>query len=327
MSTQQSAPGTSLTAQQQLTTRLAEGLYQQLGLPSECSSELIHSMVSMVMTGDNITDDQVQSFLIVAKAHGLNPWLKEIHAAVDKAGRVLPIVGVDGWVRIITSNPDYDGEDFLYNGDEKEPTNPADVHYITCTLHRKSRSRPTRVTEYMKECKGNSPAWAKTPTRMLRHRALMQAARLAFGIGGIHTDDEADFIMGNAGPATATDPLTGATQDLMPASRKTPAATQAPAPAQQQSDVIDVESRSVADAPAQAAAATPPPPPPPPPAAPEGGELASDGHKANLEIKAKAAGTTLAAVAQERGYVLEKLTMTQFSVLRAHLMSGKAGKG
>lgn len=322
MSTQTTAPGTAV-AFPTLTHKLAAKLYEQLDLPRENSGELIDTMINTLMSGDNITDSQVQGFLIVAQAHKLNPWLKEIYAFPHKGG-IMPIVGIDGWVRIITTHPQYDGHEFLYNGEEKPPSDPKLVTSITCRLYRKDRTRPTEVTEFMSECKGTSPAWGKTAVRMLRHRSLMQAGRYAFGLGGIHTEDDAEIL---AGAATATDPLTGATQDLMPASRKTSAAAPAQPAAQQQSDVIDVESRSVANAPAQPAEATPPPPPQAPPAAPEGGELASDGHKANLENKAKAAGTTLEAAAKERGFDLAKLTMTQFSVLRAHLMSGKAGKG
>lgn len=321
MSTQQSAPGTAV-ALPTLTHKLAAKLYEQLDLPRENSGELIDTMISTLMSGDNITDSQVQGFLIVAQAHKLNPWLKEIYAFPHKGG-IMPIVGIDGWVRIITTHPQYDGHEFLYNGEEKPPSDPKQVTSITCRLYRKDRTRPTEVTEFMAECKGTSPAWGKTAVRMLRHRSLMQSGRYAFGLGGIHTEDDAEIIAG----ATATDPLTGATQDLMPASRKTPAAAPAQPAAQHQADVIDVESRSVSSQSHAEPPAEPPQAPPPPPPAPEGGELASDGHKANLEIKAKAAGTTLEAAAKERGFDLAKLTMTQFSVLRAHLMSGKAGKG
>jgi hypothetical protein len=63
---------------------------------------------------------------------------------------------------------------------------------ITCRMFRKDRSRQIEVTEYMVECRGQSPAWKQTPARMLRHRALMQCARYAFGFAGIMDRDEFD---------------------------------------------------------------------------------------------------------------------------------------
>ena len=48
----------------------------------------------------------------------------------------------------------------------------------------------------MSECKraGVGP-WASHPKRMLRHKAMIQCARLAFGYGGIYDQDEAERIV------------------------------------------------------------------------------------------------------------------------------------
>src|SRR6185437_8589215 len=62
-------------------------------------------------------------------------------------------------------------------------------------IYRKDRNHPTTVTEYMSECKRTSPAWQSHPKRMLRHKALIQCARLAFGFVGIFDQDEAERII------------------------------------------------------------------------------------------------------------------------------------
>ena len=48
----------------------------------------------------------------------------------------------------------------------------------------------------MSECKKNGGGpWQSHPKRMLRHKALIQCARLAFGYGGIYDQDEAERIV------------------------------------------------------------------------------------------------------------------------------------
>ncbi|EJN6394922.1 recombinase RecT, partial [Salmonella enterica] len=65
----------------------------------------------------------------------------------------------------------------------------------TCKIYRKDRSHPTVVTEYMDECKRNTQPWQSHPTRMLRHKTLIQCARLAFGFAGIFDQDEAERVI------------------------------------------------------------------------------------------------------------------------------------
>jgi hypothetical protein len=96
------------------------------------------------------------------------------------------VVGVDGWARIINEHPQFDGMDF----NEAE-----DGAWIECVIHRKDREHPTKVKEWMAECKRNTQPWNSHPRRMLRHKALIQCARIAFGFGGIYDQDEAERIV------------------------------------------------------------------------------------------------------------------------------------
>ena len=52
------------------------------------------------------------ALLIVANQYGLNPWTKEIYAFPDRQNGIVPIVGVDGWARILNENPNFDGIEF-----------------------------------------------------------------------------------------------------------------------------------------------------------------------------------------------------------------------
>lgn len=131
-----------------------------------------------------VSDAQMTALMIVANQYGLNPWTKEIYAFPDKNNGIVPVVGVDGWSRIINTHPQFDGMDFDQNEDS-----------CTCTIHRKDRGHPTAVTEYMVECKRDVGPWKSHPYRMLRHKALIQCARLAFGFVGIFDQDEAERII------------------------------------------------------------------------------------------------------------------------------------
>jgi hypothetical protein len=67
-----------------------------------------------------------------------------------------------------------------------------DLVAITCRMFRKDRSHSTECTEYMAECRGTADTWRRWPRRMLRHKAMIQAARYAFGLAGIMDPDEAE---------------------------------------------------------------------------------------------------------------------------------------
>lgn len=132
-----------------------------------------------------VTDAQMQALMIVADQYGLNPWTKEIYAFPDKGG-IVPVVGVDGWARIINENPAFDGMEFSMDKDGTE---------CTCKIYRKDRGHAISATEYMAECKRNTQPWQSHPRRMLRHKAMIQCARLAFGFAGIYDQDEAERIV------------------------------------------------------------------------------------------------------------------------------------
>ena len=136
-----------------------------------------------VMPKDHTTEE-FAACVMVAYQHGLNPITREIFFMRAKTGGIQPIVSVDGWVTITNSHPKFDGMEFTdHMADGK-------LSAITCRMFRKDRSRPIEVTEYMAECRGPSPAWQKTSSRMLRHRAMIQCARYAFGFAGIMETDE-----------------------------------------------------------------------------------------------------------------------------------------
>lgn len=134
-------------------------------------------------------DHEFAALIVVANEYGLNPLTKEIYAFPAKGGGIVPIVSIDGWIRITNQHPQFDGIEFNDIYDEK-----GDLEAIECVIHRKDRSRPIKVPEYLDECQQNTDPWKKMPHRMLRHKALIQCARVAFGFSGIMDEDEGRMV-------------------------------------------------------------------------------------------------------------------------------------
>jgi len=136
-----------------------------------------------------VSREEFAAFLLVAKEYKLNPLTKEIYAFPAKGGGIQPIVSIDGWSRIINDHPTFDGMEF------EDVRDGAELIAVTCRMYRKDRSRPVETTEYMAECKRGTDVWKTWPRRMLRHKAMIQCARYAFGFGGIVDPDEYERIV------------------------------------------------------------------------------------------------------------------------------------
>ena len=150
------------------------------------SPEEVAATLKQTCFKGQVSDAQMVALLIVADQYKLNPFTKEMYAFPDKNNGIVPVVGVDGWARIINENPQFDGMEFSTDASGSE---------CTCKIYRKDRSHPTSATEYMAECKRNTQPWQSHPRRMLRHKAMIQCARLAFGFAGIYDQDEAERIV------------------------------------------------------------------------------------------------------------------------------------
>src|SRR3972149_3155838 len=189
-----------------MTTQLTGKLAERLGM--EGGDELVNVLKATAFKGQ-VSDAQMTALLIVANQYGLNPWTKEIYAFPDKNNGIVPVVGVDGWSRIINEHPQFDGIEFKLDDES-----------CTCIIYRKDRTHATSVTEYMSECKRGAGPWVSHPKRMLRHKAMIQCARLAFGFVGIFDKDEAERIaeidMGTIDRATGE--VTPAPKAELPAS-------------------------------------------------------------------------------------------------------------
>jgi phage recombination protein Bet len=150
-----------------------------------------------------VTNEQMAALLIVADQFGLNPFTKEIFAFNDK-GAVVPVVSVDGWARIINEHKAFNGLEFNYSDQiETMPGGKPCPEWCEVVIYRKDRDRPTVVREYLDEVYqaprgqngGFAGPWQTHTKRFLRHKTLIQGARIAFGFAGIYDEDEANRIV------------------------------------------------------------------------------------------------------------------------------------
>jgi phage recombination protein Bet len=156
------------------------------------------------------TQAQFFAFLMTAREYGLNPITREIHAVISK-GKVVSIVGIDGWLKLMNTHPMMDGMEVA------EVDRDGRVYSATCRIYRKDRQHATEVTERFVECRRDTEPWKQYPARMLRHKAVMQCARYAFGFAGIVDQDEADDMARNM---PAEKDITPPENEFMPAPKK-----------------------------------------------------------------------------------------------------------
>lgn len=158
-----------------------------------------------------VTDAQMEALLIVAEQYRLNPFTKELFAFSDK-GAIVPVVSVDGWSRIINENPAMNGLEFRYSDQIVTPARGKPCpEWCEVVIYRRDRERPTVVREYLDEVYqaprgqngGYDGPWQTHTKRFLRHKTLIQGARIAFGFAGIYDEDEARRII-DAGTIDAT---------------------------------------------------------------------------------------------------------------------------
>ena len=178
-------------------------------------AKLMGTLKATVFKG--ASDEELLALVVVANEYKLNPLVKQIYAFPAKGGGIVPVVSIDGWVHMTNNHPQMDGVEFVEHHDDE-----GKLVSTTCRIHRKDRKHPIEVTEHLSECQRATEPW-KMQHRMLRHKALMQCARYAFGFSGITDDDEAQDIAqmrtARGHVVTDGDPLVAALEEKPRASR------------------------------------------------------------------------------------------------------------
>lgn len=156
---------------------------------------------TVMPSNKSVSDEELMAFCMVAHEYDLNPLTKEIYAFPGKGGGIVPMVSVDGWIKLMNRQAEFDGIEFeCTDSDDGKP------YSVTAKVYIKNRSKPVSVTEYYAECARQTDPWRTSPRRMLRHKALIQGARVAFGFSGIYDEDKAATIA-NVTPDAPAKPI------------------------------------------------------------------------------------------------------------------------
>lgn len=171
-------------------------------------AKLFDTLKSTVFKG--ASNEEMLALVVVANEYGLNPLLKEMYAFPAKGGGIVPLVAIDGWTKIVNRQASFDGVKFDFDAETNKPL------ACTCTMWVKGRKEPVQVTEFLEECSRGTEPWTKMPRRMLRHRAFIQAARLAFGLSGLVDEEEAPDVQVMRSRPIRAEVVDGATHIVTP---------------------------------------------------------------------------------------------------------------
>lgn len=152
-------------------------------LTTQNNNEMLLALRNTVAPG--LTDPEFRLFAEMCRATGLNPATKEIWA-IKAGGRLQLMTGINGFLRIANSHPQFDGMEVSFEWDGKQ--------LVSCTVkvHRKDRKFPSVATAYWSEYAKQTPIWRTMPTVMLSKCAKSLAIREAFiqELGGFYTAEE-----------------------------------------------------------------------------------------------------------------------------------------
>jgi len=125
-----------------------------------------------------LTEATQETCLRLIAEYRLNPRADEIDLVQFEADRWQVFITVNGWAKLINAHPAFCGIEFS----EASELDQGIPIWMGCAIYRTDRVKPIEVKEYFSEMKTEHAAWQQMPRRMLRHRAMQQCARLAFGI-------------------------------------------------------------------------------------------------------------------------------------------------
>lgn len=305
-------------------------LAEKFGIDSSSANgqELINVLKNTCFkTSETVSDAQLSALLIVAAQYSLNPFTREIYAFPDKKSGIVPVVGVDGWSRIINQHAQLDGIEFRYSENRVNmPGAKVSAHeWIECVITRKDRAQPVVIREYLEECyrppfKGTNRSggeyevdgpWQSHPNRFLRHKSLIQCSRVAFGFTGIYDQDEGERIVDGTVIDNDTGNVTGET--LVKPQRAKPKATdvqdvaaeEQPANKEQASADQPTDQAQASDAPTETNVV----------------EMPKPGQLKWIEQKCASLGLDVANVLGANGIEsLEKMTLPEWETVKKDLM-------
>lgn len=179
---------------------LTEKAAALMGVPADSLLTILRGVWTTKKGEPDLTQtDMFIGIGIVAK-YDLDPIAREIFVTKSK-GKLITIIGIDGWIKILDRTEHYDGFEMKLHEDSNGV-----IDWVDATIHSKTRSHPSTYRAFRDEyAKLSGFMYDKIPTHMLRIFALRHAARLFVPLGGtVMMQEEADAILGNKASTTGS---------------------------------------------------------------------------------------------------------------------------
>lgn len=172
---------------------LVEGAATVLGVMPNQVIPLLRNVWTVSKGQEQLTDSEMFSGISMIARYELDPIAREIYVTRSKDGRLMTVIGVDGWIKILDRTDHYDGmvQTFHENADGV-------VDWIETAIYSTKRKHPAVYRAYMVEYLRVAGFTAgKLPVHMLGIFSLRHAARRFTPLSGfIVTEEEAVYLSG-----------------------------------------------------------------------------------------------------------------------------------
>lgn len=137
------------------------------------------------------SDEELFQAVSLIARYDLDPLAREIYCSRDKRGRIMVIVAIDGWIKILHRTEGYDGHEQSIEWDDK-----GQLFSATTTIHSTQRKYPVVYVAFWKEYAAvGGFVKDQMPSHMLRVFSLRHAARQFAPIGAnVVTEAEALYM-------------------------------------------------------------------------------------------------------------------------------------
>jgi len=191
----------------------------RLEVPHDKVCDLLRNVWSVTKGNPPLTDQEMFSGMSMIARFDLDPIAREVYVTRDNKGRLMTIVALDGWMKILDRTDHYDGFETLMKWEDEAETK---IKSVTVTIHSTKRSHPAVYEAFEKEyAKLGGFMRGNIPWHMLRIFALRHAARLFTPLGGnVMLQEEADWINKGRPPAPDSGPTHAEQAEAIKAKRE-----------------------------------------------------------------------------------------------------------
>ena len=136
------------------------------------------ALCDWLSTKEGVPERLLARFIQQALFYELNPVEEQFCIEQNTDGQWEIYIPINGWMVLLHRQPCFAGIEF------KAEATPDHLipGWMECTIHRSDLSYPITIREYWSEVNTDHLAWVKMPRRMLRHKTMEEAIRMAFGI-------------------------------------------------------------------------------------------------------------------------------------------------